>query len=116
MPSFPSVTLQPGDLEVIQDYLGKGYAHFTEPGMEAVRLLAETDGIKLEGTYSGKTMAALIEDAKRGELSKKVTLFWNTYNSVDFHDKIEGFDFHGLPGAYHAYFTTDDQPLEIRDP
>jgi hypothetical protein len=22
-------------------------------------------------------------------------------------------DFHGLPKAYHAYFTTDDQSLEI---
>lgn len=113
MPSFPSVELAEPDFEVCEDYLGDGYAHFTQKGMEAVRCVAESDGIKLEGTYSGKTMAALIDDAREGKLAGKTTLFWNTYNSVDFGDRIEGRDFRRLPKAYHGYFTEDDQPLEI---
>jgi D-cysteine desulfhydrase len=114
MPSFPAVELGDGDVEVYEGYLGDGYAHFTEEGMEAVRRIAESDGIELEGTYSGKAMAALIDDAGKGKLKNKVTLFWNTYNSVDFGNRIETVDFRRLPGAYHAYFTHEDQPLELR--
>jgi 1-aminocyclopropane-1-carboxylate deaminase/D-cysteine desulfhydrase-like pyridoxal-dependent ACC family enzyme len=113
LPSFPAVELGEGDFEVYEGYLGDGYAHFTEEGMDAVKRLEESDGIKLDGTYSGKTMAALIDDAAEGKLENKVTLFWNTYNSVDFWDKIRGVDFQRLPRAYHAYFTDHDQPLEI---
>ncbi len=114
LPSFPAVELGEGDFEVYEGYLGDGYAHFTEEGMDAVKRIVESDGIKLDGTYSGKAMAALIDDAREGKLENKVTLFWNTYNSVDFGNKIRGVDFHRLPRAYHAYFTDDDQPLEIR--
>jgi D-cysteine desulfhydrase len=113
LPAFPAVELGEDAFEVCEDYLGNGYAHFTEEGMEAVRRLAESDGVRLEGTYSGKTMAALIDDARKGKLVDKVTLFWNTYNSVDFGAKLEGVDFHRLPKAYHGYFTREDQPLEI---
>jgi hypothetical protein len=83
--------------------------------MEAVKLVEKTDGIRLDGTYTGKAMAALIDDAKEGKLANKVTLFWNTYNSVDLRDKVRGVDFHGLPKVYHTYFTENDQPLEIRE-
>ncbi len=113
LPSFPDVDLSEGDFEVYENYLGDGYAHFTEKGMEAVRRLAESDGITLEGTYSGKAMAALMDDARDGKLEGKTTLFWNTYNSVDFGSKIQGIDFRRLPREYHVYFTGNDQPLEI---
>jgi D-cysteine desulfhydrase len=115
LPSFPDVALSREDLDVDEDYLGDGYAHFTKKGMEAVRRIAKSDGIRLEGTYTGKALAALIDDADAGRLKDKAVLFWNTYNSVDFGDKIEGRDFRRLPKAYHAYFTNDDQPLEIRE-
>ncbi len=115
LPSFPAVELREGDFEVYEGYLGDGYAHFTRKGMDAVRRIAETDGIKLEGTYSGKAMAALIDDARAGKLANKVTVFWNTHNSVDFGDKIEGMDFRRLPRGYYPYFTEEDQPLEIRE-
>ena len=115
LPEFPDVTLGEEDFEVYQEYLGQGYAHFTKEGMEAVRRLQESDGLRLEGTYSGKAMAALIDDGRKGKLAGKVTLFWNTYNSVDFEDKIERIDFRRLPREYHAYFTQEDQPLEIRE-
>lgn len=114
LPSLSCVELQERDFEVYEDYLGEGYAHFTEKGMEAVRGVKDKEGIELEGTYSGKAMAALIDDAGKGKLAKKVTLFWNTYNSVDFEDKIAGIDFHRLPREYNTSFTKDDQPLEIR--
>jgi D-cysteine desulfhydrase len=115
VPSFPRVALREEDFEVCHDYLGQGYAHFTEEGMSAVRLLSQTDGIPLDGTYSGKAMAALIDDATKGDIGNRVTLFWNTYNSVDFEETVGGIDFRELPEGYHRYFKSDDQPLEIRD-
>ncbi len=112
LPAFPAVEFSGEDFDVNEDYLGDGYAHFTKEGVEAVKLAEEADGIKLDGTYTGKTMAALIDDARRGRLARKVTLFWNTHNSVDFTHRIEGIDFKTLPSAYHRYFIEEDQPLE----
>ncbi len=114
-PSFPDVKLDEKDVEINYDYLGDGYAKFTKEGMDAVRLVKKSDGIDLEGTYTGKAMACLIGDAKKGILSGKTTLFWNTYNSVDFKEKIRDIDYKTLPKIYHRYFEEDYQPLEIRD-
>ncbi len=111
MPSFPEVTLNQETFEISNDYIGEGYAHFTEAGMEAVRLVSESDGISLEGTYTGKAMAALVDDARAGKLADQTVLFWNTHNSVDFSDRIQGLDYHRLPKVYHCYFTEPDQPL-----
>jgi L-cysteate sulfo-lyase len=48
------------------DYVGEGYGIPT-PGMaEAVRLLAEQEGIFLDPVYSGKAMAGLIDLIRRG--------------------------------------------------
>ena len=114
-PTFPDVELLEEDIEISHDYLGEGYAHFNENGMDAVRLLEKTDKIFLEGTYTGKAMACLIDDARAGRLDGKRTLFWNTHNSVDFSEKIKAVDYHRLPKAYHSYFEEDFQPLETGD-
>jgi len=55
----------------------------------------------------------MIDHASRGEFDGKVVLFWNTYNSHDFSDKIERVDYRTLPKSYHPYFERDFQPLEI---
>ncbi|MSO90338.1 MAG: D-cysteine desulfhydrase [Acetobacteraceae bacterium] len=43
------------------DYVGDGYGIPTEGMKEAVRLLAETEGVLLDPVYSGKGMAGLID-------------------------------------------------------
>ncbi len=112
-PSFPDVKITEDDVEIVDGYLGRGYARFTEVGMDAVRLIKISDKVQLEGTYTGKAMAAMIDHASRGEFDGKVVLFWNTYNSHDFSDKIERVDYRTLPKSYHPYFERDFQPLEI---
>lgn len=114
-PTFPDIHLAEGDVEIIPGYLGDGYARFTEAGMDAVRLVKETDGVMLEGTYTGKAMAAFIDHASAGRLEGKTSLFWNTYNSHDFTDLIVDIDYRRLPRSYHHYFERDFQPLEISD-
>ena len=115
IPDFPPLTLEEGEIEIRREYLGDGYTRFTPEGMEAVKLLKKTDSLELEGTYTGKAMACLIDDARKGLIKGKTVLFWNTCNAVDFSQKIDGVDWRTLPKEYHHYYEEDFQPLEIRD-
>ena len=51
-----------------------GYSIPTPEGMEAIALLARTEGILLEPSYTGKTMAALVAAIRAGELSADQTV------------------------------------------
>lgn len=111
-PSFPKFELSKREIEITHRFFGNGYAHFTEAGMGAVSLMEETEGIKLEGTYTGKTLTALIHDAESKDLNDKVVLFWNTYNSGDFSGRIAAIDYRQLPKCFHRYFEAEVQPLD----
>ncbi len=110
--SFPGVEIADEEVNIIQGCFGEQYARFTEAGMAAVELLAKSEGIQLEGTYTGKTMAALIDQVKGHGTKHEVVLFWNTYNAIDFSDTIRGTDYHQLPRRFHQYFEDDVQPLD----
>jgi len=77
-----------------------------------VSLMREREGIKLDGTYTGKTLAALTDDAKSGSLRGRTILFWNTLNSRDFSDVVSSIDYHSLPHDFHRYFEAEVQPLD----
>jgi len=113
--SFPIFEFSAADVDIRHDYFGKQYALFTKEGMEAVSLMRECEGIKLEGTYTGKTVAAIIHDAQIEKLSNKVVLFWNTLNSRDFSDAISDVNYHSLPRRFHRYFEEAVQPLDSED-
>jgi D-cysteine desulfhydrase len=113
-PSFPRLHLSADDLPVVNGFLGKAYAHFTPEGMDAVRRMERSEGLKLDGTYTGKTLAALLDEAGRGGLRDKVVLFWNTLNSRDFSEAISTVDYHDLPRSFHRYFEQDVQHLDRR--
>lgn len=55
-------------------YVGEGYAKVTEAGLEAIRLMASTEGIMLDPVYTGKAMAGLIDFIRRGEISPDQTV------------------------------------------
>jgi D-cysteine desulfhydrase len=112
--TFPKLRFTEDDIHIRHSQYGKEYALFTNEGMAAVSLMKETEGITLDGTYTGKTLASLMEDAKREDLSDKVILFWNTYNSVDFTNNINNVDYRKLPSGFHKYFEEDVQPLDGR--
>ena len=52
------------------DYVGPGYGQPTPEMVEAVNLLARTEGILLDPVYSGKGMAGLIGEIRKGTFSK----------------------------------------------
>ena len=110
-PSFPGLELSRDELNVRDEYLGNGYAQFTREGKEAIAVMEETEGIRLDGTYTGKTAAALIDDARKQKLKDQVVLFWNTLNAQDFSSFIKDMDYHQLPKSFHRYFEQDVQAL-----
>ena len=54
------------DVDVTFDYIGPGYGKLSAEGLEAMALLARTEGILLDPIYSGKAMAGLIDDIRQG--------------------------------------------------
>ena len=113
--SFPKLDISEKDVDIKHDFYGQKYALFTEEGMQAVARMKDREGIKLDGTYTGKTVAAIIRDAQIKKLSNKVVLFWNTLNSSDFSDAISDVDYHNLPRRFHRYFEEMVQPLDSQD-
>ncbi len=57
--------------------LGDGYGAFTQAGIEAIGLLARTEGVLLDPVYSAKGMAGLVADARAGRVEGPV-VFWHT--------------------------------------
>jgi len=68
------VAIQPGELSTDQGYIGDGYGIATPGGREAIRLLAEGDGVLLDPTYTAKAMAALIADIRAGSVAPDETV------------------------------------------
>ncbi len=110
--SFPELELTRDDVRIRGEFLGQGYAHFTEEGMEAARRMKETEGIMLDGTYTAKSLVALIHDASKEGVKGKTILFWNTHNSRDLTNLASRVDYRNLPACFHRYFEEDVQPLD----
>ena len=58
-------------------HLGPGYAETTPQSLEAIALLARLEGVVTDPVYSGKALAALVDDARRGRISGPV-VYWHT--------------------------------------
>lgn len=59
------------------DYVGPGYGVPSEGGMNAIRTLAQKEGIFLDPIYSGKAFHGLLDMAQKGLLPNRVC-FWHT--------------------------------------
>jgi len=54
------------DVVVFDDYVGAGYSRPTQGMIDAVKLVARTEGILLDPVYTGKTMAGMLDLYKKG--------------------------------------------------
>ena len=99
--------------EIRHEFLGPGYGRFTPEGVAAMETARRSLGLKLEGTYTGKAFAALLQDCRDGRLAGANVLFWNTYNSRPFPETVLAQDYRALPEPFHYYF---EQPLQPLDP
>jgi len=110
-PEVQAPEARPSDLVYISSELGRGYAHLTSGDVKAVREAREMEGLHLEGTYTGKALAAALALGK-GMRSDESVLFVNTYNSVDFSAEITGIDHRLLPQPFHRFFERPCRALE----
>lgn len=58
------------------DYVGPGYSLPTDAMVEAVKLLATTEGILLDPVYSGKAMSGLIDLVRKGHFKEGSNLLF----------------------------------------
>lgn len=58
--------LTPDDILFIGDYLGPGYGQPSDAGIEAMTLLARTEGILVEHVYTAKALSGLIDHIRAG--------------------------------------------------
>ena len=89
-------------LVAISGYEGPGYGAETPEAREAMELAVELEGLELEVTYTGRTLAALLAAARSGAVQGPV-LLWNT-----FHPRgprpAGAADWRALPPALHPVF------------
>jgi D-cysteine desulfhydrase family pyridoxal phosphate-dependent enzyme len=73
-------------------FIGDGYGKVTRAGLEAVQLLARTEGIVAEPVYTGKALAGLIDHAKQGRIAKDSTVVFvhtgGTPALFAYHDEV----------------------------
>ena len=79
---LPPVRLRPADVTVLSGWLGDGYGHATPEAERAQELMRETDGLQLEGVYTAKTVAALMDLVQAGRLGEGPVLYWHTFNAL----------------------------------
>lgn len=73
-------------------YVGPGYSLPTESMVEAVRLLAQTEGILLDPVYSGKAMAGLVDLVRSGYFAEgSNVLFLHTGGSPALYAYLDTF-------------------------
>ncbi|WP_353892763.1 D-cysteine desulfhydrase [Proteinivorax hydrogeniformans] len=62
-------TISEKSITCYDSYIGPGYALPTKEMVEAVKLVAKTEGILLDPVYTGKTMSGLIDLIKKGRFN-----------------------------------------------
>jgi L-cysteate sulfo-lyase len=70
------VAVGPEEVVVYDDYIGEGYGIPTRECIEAIRLVARTEGIFLDPVYTGKAMAGLIDLVRRGRFTREDTVLF----------------------------------------
>jgi L-cysteate sulfo-lyase len=67
------------DILLLPDFAGPDYGIPNKEGQEAIRLLAQTEGIFLDPVYTGKAFAALLNSIRTDRYRPDDTLlFWHT--------------------------------------
>ena len=75
--------LEAPPIEVDDRYVGGGYGIPTDASREAIDLVARTEAIFLDPTYTAKAVAGLIDAVRRGDFRTEDTvLFWHTGGQV----------------------------------
>ncbi len=90
---LPEGTVRPEHVAANCDYVGQGYGIPTEGMVEAIKLVAETEGLLLDPVYSGKGMAGLIDLIRKGRFgAEENVVFLHTGGAVGLFGYPDAFD------------------------
>jgi D-cysteine desulfhydrase len=66
-------------IELVDGYIGDGYAVPTERSIEMIKVVARLEGVLLDPTYTSKAMVGFVDCVKKGQLRPDATpLFVHT--------------------------------------
>lgn len=100
--NFPRDAWQHINVRLRHDYFAPGYARASDRTLVAMDLVAGQTDLRLEATYTGKAMAALLDDMDECARLGERQLFWNTYHALGEPPPV---DRDRLPGAFLDYLA-----------
>ncbi|MFA5890900.1 MAG: pyridoxal-phosphate dependent enzyme [Actinomycetota bacterium] len=92
-------------VRVLGGYLGKGYGFPTAAGVAATRRARDTEGLRLEPSYTAKAMAAFTDVASRSASRGKTYMFLDTFSSSPLDSLVRAASPADLPPALRALFA-----------
>jgi D-cysteine desulfhydrase len=102
--SIPQDLAERTSIRLRHDFFAGGYARTDGETEAAIRFAKDELDLPLEGTYTGKAMAAVISDLSGAAASGRECLFWNTFNSTPLPvDDREPIDRDALPEEFLRY-------------
>lgn len=110
--TLPQIILSDNDFFIGHEFAGPQYGLFTKEGCAAQELLKKQEHINLEGTYSAKAMAAMLDYLAKNENKNEVILFWLTYCADTFEQELKKQDSSHLPPFLQAFFEKPVQELD----
>ena len=69
-----AVGFEPGDMTILDQYIGEGYGIPTSEVLDAIHLMAKTEAILMDPNYTGTVTAALVDQVKQGNLTSDDTV------------------------------------------
>ncbi len=79
-PSMPPVSIEAAKVRIDGRFVGAGYGAPSAAGADAIARARDREGWELDPVYTGKALAALLDDARTPN-SGSARLFWNTMSS-----------------------------------
>lgn len=64
------IEIEASEVISYSNYVGTGYGQITQEGIEAIRLVAEKEGIFLDPVYTGKAMSGLVDHIREGKIKR----------------------------------------------
>jgi D-cysteine desulfhydrase len=101
---IPPIKVEDKDIVMLHEHYGDGYGEPTAKSEAAIAMTAKSDKIKLDSTYTGKAMAAMIDFAKSPEAKGKNIMFWDTLNSRDKSKEAGTVKPTDVDGSFSDYF------------
>lgn len=111
-PAIPAGLAERAHVRLRHGFFAEGYAHTDEATENAIAFARDQLDLRLEPTYTGKAMAALVHDLVHdpghdlGASAGRPCLFWNSYNSAPLPQPQEPQHARGeLPAEFSRYFS-----------